>query len=170
MHRHKDWPEERGFAYLALLITIAILGALAAGSLSAGATLQRRLAEQELLVIGLQFQQAFQSYRNATPIGQPPFPERLEDLVRDKRGPAIKRHLRKIYADPLTGRFDWGVISAPGGRVAGVFSRADGQPIKVTQFPAELVDLENRARYSEWIFGDRPATEKNKSSGILGQE
>lgn len=170
MHRQKDWPEERGFAYLALLITIAILGALAAGSLSAGATLQRRLAEQELLVIGLQFQRAFQSYRNATPAGQPPFPERLEDLVRDKRGPTIKRHLRKIYADPLTGRFEWGVFEAPGGRIAGVFSRAEGQPIKVAEFPVELADFENKARYAEWIFGDRPATEKYRRSGAGGLE
>lgn len=147
--------EEAGFAYVALLIAIAIIGAVAARGLSAGSTLQRRASEEELLFIGMQFQQAFQSYRNATRPGWPSFPERLEDLVRDKRGSTVKRHLRKIYVDPLTGHPDWGLIDASGGRVAGVFSRAEGAPIKVAGFPSELATLEGKARYSEWTFGNQ---------------
>lgn len=150
--------QEGGFSYLALLIVIGIIGAMAAGALGAGATMQRRAAEEELLFIGLQFQRAFQSYRNATPPGQPPFPERLEDLVRDKRGGMVKRHLRKIFMDPLTARPDWGVIDAPGGRVAGIFSKAEGPTIKVTDFPAELAALEGKARYSDWVFGSLPVS------------
>lgn len=145
---------DRGFAYIALLILVAIIGAMAVGSLSAGATVQRRLAEEELLFIGMQFQRAFESYRNATPLGQSPYPERLDNLVRDNRGPKIQRHLRKIYVDPLSGNADWGLIDAPGGRVAAVFSRSDGKPIKMTGFPAEFSALEGKTRYSEWLFGN----------------
>lgn len=153
MYPHKDHPSENGFAYVALLILIAIIGAMAASSMSAGSTMQRRVAEEELLFVGMQFQRAFESYRNATPPGQSPFPERLEDLVRDKRGARVQRHLRKIYVDPLTGRSEWGVITVPGGRIAAVVSMAEGTVIKVSGFPPNLSGIEGKARYSEWIFG-----------------
>lgn len=156
MYPQRTPTNEGGFSYLALLIAIAIIGAMAAGAVSAGAAMQRRAAEEELLFIGMQFQRAFQSYRNATSPGQPPFPERLEELERDKRGATVKRHLRKVYFDPLSGRRDWGVIDAPGGRIAGVFSKVEGQPIKTTGFPTELIGLEGKTRYSDWAFGNLP--------------
>jgi type II secretory pathway pseudopilin PulG len=49
---------QRGFAYLALLISITIVGVAAAGTIELGAIYQRRVAEKELLYVGGEFQHA----------------------------------------------------------------------------------------------------------------
>lgn len=154
MRGTSDRSKERGFSYLALLIAVAIIGAMSAGAVSIGANLERRAAEEELLFIGTQFQAAFQSYRSATAPGQSPFPHDLEELVRDMRGSSVRRHIRKIYFDPLTGRRDWGIIDAPGGRISAVHSMAEGHPIKEANFPPGLESLMAQSNYSGWVFGN----------------
>lgn len=74
----------------------------------------QREKEAELLYVGEQFRKAIMSYYNT---GTKQFPETLEELLEDKRTPAIKRHLRKIYTDPVTNTTEWGIIeeSPPGG-------------------------------------------------------
>ncbi|RPI45026.1 MAG: hypothetical protein EHM59_11255, partial [Betaproteobacteria bacterium] len=95
---------ERGFTYVGLMLFIALIALASVAALSAGASLQRRLAEEELLFIGAQFASAFRSYYEATPVGQRTYPARLDELLRDPRYPGVRRHLRKIYVDPITGR------------------------------------------------------------------
>ena len=51
----RSWRVQRGLAYLALLIGIAIIGVAAAGTIQLGALYQRRRAEKELLYVGDQF-------------------------------------------------------------------------------------------------------------------
>lgn len=104
------FPHVGGFTYIGLLILLAILSVIAASSLHVGTLVQRRDAEQELLFIGKEFRDALQSYANATPVGLSPNPKSLDDLLRDPRYPGIKRHLRKIYADPITGKSSWGLM------------------------------------------------------------
>lgn len=149
--RHQD-----GFTYIGLLILIAILGVISAGSLSTGAIAQRRAHEEELLYIGSQFQAAFKSYYESTPIGQRPYPSTLNDLVKDPRFPTIRRHLRKIYIDPLTGQANWGTAAAPGGGIAGIYSRSEEKPIKIAGFPAEFALFEGKEKFSDRIFGYTP--------------
>ena len=55
-----------GFAYLALLISIAIIGVAAAGTIQLGAIYQRRVAEKELLYVGGEFQRALPAVGGAT--------------------------------------------------------------------------------------------------------
>lgn len=141
-----------GFTYIGLLIIIAILSIVATTTVSIGALAQRRQAEEELLTIGLAFQQALISYYNATPNGQPRHPARLEDLLKDPRYPNIKRHLRKIYMDPMTGKAEWGLIEIQGG-IIGIHSLSTAKPIKVGLFPGELANLNSKNKYAEWIFG-----------------
>lgn len=143
-------------AYLAILIAVAIVGALAAGSIQAGASLQRRAAEEELLFVGSQFQLAFKTYYETTPSGKRPYPSDLGELLRDHRFPGIRRHLRKAYYDPLTGKSEWGVAEAPEGGIMGVYSLATETPIKLTGFPEQFSQLEGKTKYTDWIFGYPP--------------
>lgn len=146
-----------GFAYVLLLVAIALLGLLASASLSLGAAMARRDAERQLLAIGLEFQQALRSYAGVPPSATLPVagrgPRTLEDLLKDPRVPGTRRHLRQIYADPLTGRADWGVVRDTQGHILGIHSMAEGQPIQRTAFEPALASLEDAASYRHWVFG-----------------
>jgi type II secretory pathway pseudopilin PulG len=142
-----------GFAYLALLIAIAIIGVAAAATIQLGEIYQRREAEKELLYIGDEFQHALLSYSEATPLGQPTQPRTLDDLVLDPRYPNPVRHLRKIYADPITGKDDWVLVKSPDGQtIAGIHSASTAHPIQIANFPAEFRGFERRKSYTQWVF------------------
>lgn len=142
-----------GFAYLALLILIAIIGVTAAAEAELGALYQRRAAERELLWVGNAYQRALLSYANATPLGQPAQPRTLDDLVRDPRYPNPVRHLRQLYADPMTGKNDWVLIMSPDGQtIVGLHSASTAQPIQIARFPAQFQGFEDKKHYTEWVF------------------
>jgi type II secretory pathway pseudopilin PulG len=146
--------QARGFTYLGLLILLAVIGIAAAAALQVGAIVQRRAAEEELLAIGNEFRQALISYANATPAGQKRAPATLQDLFRDPRYPDVRRHLRKLYADPLTGREEWGVVVwQDGSGIAGIYSLAQGQPIKIGHFATPFQEFVGKTSYRDWIFG-----------------
>lgn len=143
-----------GFSYLGLLVMVAIISLTATMTLQTGAVLQRRKAEDELLFVGLQFKSAIRSYFDSTPAGLvATAPRNLDDLLRDPRFPQPKRHLRKLYLDPLTGTTDWGLIhTADGKGILGVYSKSKGTPIRVANFPDEVFYFEGKKKYSDWVF------------------
>jgi type II secretory pathway pseudopilin PulG len=142
-----------GFTYLGLLIFISILGMTSATSIKVGALVQRRAAEQELLAIGHEMRLALISYANATPFGQSRRPTSLQDLLKDPRYPSIKRHLRQIYTDPITGKSEWGqLLAADGKGIVGIHSLSSATPIKLAQFDAEFATFEGKTSYREWLF------------------
>lgn len=144
---------QRGFTYLGLLILVAIIGIASAATLQVGSALQRRAAEEELLEIGAELRNALISYGNATPAGQKRAPASIQDLLKDPRYPGIKRHLRKLYADPLTGKEEWGIVEAiDGGGIVGFFSLANAQPIKIDNFDPVFHDFAGKSSYQEWRF------------------
>src|SRR5471032_2690769 len=55
----------------------------------------------------------------------PQYPTSLDDLLLDGRagGPA-RRYLRKIYADPIMGSRDWGMVRV-GGVIVGIYSKSE---------------------------------------------
>lgn len=142
-----------GFTYVGLLIFVAVLGVVAAATVSAGALIQRRAAETELLTIGKEFRAAFKSYADASG-GAKPYPPTLNALVKDERTPAPRRHLRKIYFDPLTGKDEWGIVEAPGGGVMGVYSLSTDKPIKIAEFETEFAGFKGKKKYSDWVFAN----------------
>ncbi|MEJ6005720.1 type II secretion system protein [Paucibacter sp. AS339] len=99
--------KSRGFTYLWLLFVIALGGVALAALGQRQQTLQQREREAELRFRGTAIAQALASYAHATPAGANPLPQRLEDLLEDRRSGATRRHLRRLYADPFTGRPDW---------------------------------------------------------------
>jgi type II secretory pathway pseudopilin PulG len=145
---------QQGFAYALLLVVVAIIGMAAAASVTLGATFARRAAEQRLLIIGGEFERALESYRASTPAGNPARdPRTLEDLLKDPRYAALKRHLRQVYPDPVSGGDEWGLLRAPSGAILGIYSLGSGTPIKHTGFAAQRAHFENAERYADWIFG-----------------
>jgi type II secretory pathway pseudopilin PulG len=147
---------EQGFTYLALMIAVAVIGAglAAAGTLWSQA--RQREKEAELLFIGAQFRQAIARYYQRTPGAAPRYPAKLEDLLLDRRYPSVERHLRRIYADPMTGKAQWGLIEAPEGGIMGVRSLSEQAPIKTANFRPADRELEGKSRYSEWKFTWQP--------------
>ena len=145
-----------GYTYLLLLLAIAVIGMAASTALSVGATMTRRDAERELLAIGLEFQKALRSYAGtrtgAAMSTSGNGPRSLEDLLKDPRAPSVRRHLRQIYADPLTGKAEWGLLKDAQGHIVGVHSLAEGRPIQRTEFPADLSNLQDAETYSQWVF------------------
>ena len=150
---HCSACRQRGFTYLGLIILVAILGLVGAAGLKMGSLLQRQAVEQELLDIGAQFADALQSYAGATPAGQPQQPPNLAALLRDPRFPQVRRHLRKLYVDPITGRAEWGLLYQPGTNgIIGVHSLSKAVPLKIGNFDVRFAGFEGKAHFSEWHF------------------
>lgn len=146
-----------GFTYLGLLLVVATMGLLMALAAQVWETNIRREKERELLFAGHQIRQAIGRYYEAMPDGVKRYPARLEDLLQDNRYPGIKRHLRRLYPDPLTGAPRWGVILSEEGGIRGVYSLSPLMPLKQVGFDEADMDFENRQRYSEWQFVYIPA-------------
>ena len=115
-------------------------------------TAVQREKEKELLFIGDQFRTAIGSYYEGSPGGVKKFPRTLEELLDDRRYPTTKRHLRRIYNDPMTGRADWGFVSAPDGSIMGVYSVSEQEPQKIAGFRTQYEQFADAKRYSGWKF------------------
>lgn len=101
----------RGFTYLWLLFVVALGGVALAALGQRQQTVQQREREAELRFRGEAIAKAIGSYMRASPGGaNSGLPQRLEDLLEDKRSGKVQRHLRRLYADPFTGRADWLLI------------------------------------------------------------
>lgn len=144
---------QRGITYIALLIAISLFGATLALAGSLWSTDAKRERELQLLFVGDQFRKAIASYHDEAPAGQPNrFPARLEDLVLDRRWPTTRRHLRKIYLDPMTGTREWTLIRAPDNTIMGINSASEAEPIKHAGFSDDYKNFESAKTYREWQF------------------
>lgn len=141
---------ERGIAYLGVLMLVGALALGAAEAARVWKTVQTREREAQLLFVGDQFRQAIASYYNAAEGSR--YPPTLDALVEDRRGPNPLRHLRRIYADPLAGTHEWGLVESPDGGVMGVYSQAPGQPLKRRGFPDGYAGFDDKATYADWAF------------------
>jgi len=101
---------QKGVVYLWALFAVTVAGVVLAGTGQVWQITAQREKEKELLFIGEQFRKAVMSYYNNPLTGIRQYPEKLEDLLEDKRGPVPIRHLRKIYIDPMTLTDEWGLI------------------------------------------------------------
>jgi type II secretory pathway pseudopilin PulG len=140
-----------GFTYVWLLVAIAIMAAGLAAIGEVAATAAKREKEAELLFVGDQFARAIAEYA-ANSRGAAQYPQSLDELLADKRYPNVRRYLRRVYADPLTGRADWGLIRGPGGGIVGVHSQSLERPLKTANFPAGYASFTGAATYTAWRF------------------
>ena len=68
--------------------------------------------------------------------------ERLSDLLDDTRQGEPRHHLRRLWADPITGG-PWGLLRTEDGRIRGVYSNSPNKP---------LTGPESVNAYPEWLF------------------
>jgi len=117
---HSSAGAERGFTYLGLLLAIALIGIglTAASEVWVATAHHQKVVELEWM--GAQFKQAIASYYDAAPGSVKVYPPNLEELLEDHRYLTIRRHLRTIYRNPITGKPDWEPVVGPDGRVRGV--------------------------------------------------
>lgn len=142
-----------GITYIGVLVLVAIMGILAAATADLWHTERKREAEAELLFVGNQYRQAIGRYYDQSPNGRvKTFPRSLQDLLQDPRTPGTKRYLRKLFPDPITGSEDWGLVKGPAGEIMGVFSLSEEMPIKMANFRRADASLEDKQKYSEWVF------------------
>lgn len=145
----------RGYGFILMLVVVAILGV----TLSAAAEMYRTTAvrdkERQLLFAGHEFREAIRRYSEASPAGQARYPRSLEDLLRDPRSPTLKRHLRRVYLDPMTGTPEWGLLIVDGG-IAGVHSMSQKEPFKVANFEPNDASFTDAPRYADWVFSHPP--------------
>ena len=152
--RHK----QRGFTYVTVMALIAVLslGLATLGPWWSAATQRER--EQDLLRVGVIYAEAIASYRATAPGSAKPYPPNLTSLTLDTRFVGTRRHLRRLYADPLNPARPWGLVAAPDGGIRGVYSLDERQPF--LRAPSQLgkVSLPASQRYSDWKFisGEAP--------------
>jgi type II secretory pathway pseudopilin PulG len=141
----------RGFALLAALLAVALVSLATLLPLRDLAQQAQRERETELIFAGRQIRDAIASYRRASPAGQPSDPQSLDDLLSDRRFPQPRRHLRRLYPDPMTGTTDWQLIREQG-RIVGVHSTSARVPIKRAGFDADLIGFDAARQLSQWRF------------------
>lgn len=144
-----------GFTYVGLLITIVLMTSALALVAPVWELANRRDKEAELLFIGGEFRRALAAYAKLGSSDADRYPKTLEDLVKDPRFAGNRRFLRKVYGDPMTNSTDWGYQRDALGGIIGVFSKAEKEPIKQTNFRAADKDFEGKTKYSEWVFTDK---------------
>ncbi|SLM28665.1 conserved exported hypothetical protein [Desulfamplus magnetovallimortis] len=142
-----------GFTYPAVLAMVVIIGIASTSAQKSWTTIVKREKEKELLFRGDQFCKAIESYYRASEDKKKGnYPPSFDDLLKDSRFPAVKRHLRKVYIDPMTGSNDWGMIYTPDRRIKGVFSKGQGEPLKKNGFSVRYSHFNDKVQYSEWKF------------------
>ena len=143
---------EGGFAYLWTLLLVAFIGVGLVIVSEVYSTSLQREREQELIFIGREFRNAVGRYYESSMVGgQRQYPATLEDLLKDPRFPNVRRYLRRIYVDPMTGKREWGVIRLKG-RIVGIHSQSDRMPIKQDNFEVLEANFRGKTKYSEWVF------------------
>jgi type II secretory pathway pseudopilin PulG len=156
--RGKIRNPKSGFTYVALLAAIVIIGISLGAAGKYWQNVMMREKEEELLFRGGQYRLAIERYYTAYP-GRFQYPQNIEDLLKDSRSAAGKRHLRQKYKDPMTGE-DFEVIRdlTKGNRITGVYSKSDKEPLKTAGFDEPFKEFEKKKKYNEWKFLFAPQT------------
>ena len=139
-----------------VLLTVALIGLGLVGAADVYVSTLQREHETELLAIGEQFRSAIRSYYQAnaptsSQLAVDRYPRSLDDLLLDTRVPNVRRHLRKVFVDPMTGTAEWGLIRM-GDRVVGVHSLSTKAAIKQAGFEPEDFALTGRLTVGDWWF------------------
>lgn len=141
----------RGFTYIGFLLAIVVMGILLSAASQVWHTAQKREREAQLLFAGNEYRRALARYYFSTPGNTERYPRSLEHLVKDPRYPAVRRHLRRLYPDPMTPSGEWGLVMA-GELIMGVYSQSDDEPMKIAGFAFPDRAFEGKTKYSEWVF------------------
>jgi type II secretory pathway pseudopilin PulG len=143
---------QHGFTYIGLMIFVALIGIGLAFVGQVWHTSAQREKERELIFVGDQFRGAIAAFNADNKNVSDGYPKTFEELLADSHAPGVRRYLRKIYRDPLTNSSEWGVLRSSGGGIMGVYSLAEGVPLKRQGFPPADAAFETADSYSKWLF------------------
>lgn len=155
--------KERGFALMAVLVTVAAITLATLVVVKVSATARQREREAWLLFVGGEYRQALERWKSAGRGAPGQGPKTLEELLADRRASPTLFHLRRIYPDPLTGRTDWVLLRDASGGITGLHSSSNAAPLKHSGFTKEEKDFASARSYREWVF--RPADDGGQASG-----
>ena len=142
---------------MGVLMLIAIAGIGMAGVGLVWHQNAQRENEKELLFVGEEYRKAIGSYYESSPAAVKQFPQSLDDLLLDKRFPNTKRHIRKLYADPITRNKEWGLIKQQE-QITGIYSVSKLAPIKKFGFADQYEIFSTAVEYNEWKFNYIPGS------------
>ena len=160
-----------GFTYVAMLFLVVLMGVALTALTELWSTTAKREREAQLLFVGGQFRKAIENYRTANPNVGDGYPKDFQVLLLDPNLPVVRRYLRQVYVDPMTGTTNWGLVKTPSGGIVGVYSQSKGRPLKTANFPDWAAQFADATSYSGWIFAPAtseaptPAAETNQATG-----
>ena len=142
---------ERGLTLVELIVTVAILGLLAAAALPVARIEVRRQKERELRAALWMIRDGIDRYKDAADKGgimvkvdSNNYPPDLDTLVKGVDMQGIKmKFLRRIPIDPMTGNMEWGLRSMQddpksdtfgGQSVFDVYSKSQGTALDGTKY------------------------------------
>jgi len=144
-----------GFGWLFVLVALALASTAGAAVAQRWSDQIAREKEHQLLRIGDAYARALAEYRVSSPGSDKRYPPTLEQLVLDTRFVGIRRHLRTLYADPVTGQADWVLLRDARGDIVGLHSRSEQRPWARVPQRLDFTDLPAAARYADWVFTPR---------------
>ncbi len=150
--RHCPPRRQQGMALMWVMFVLFFMVLLVGTAIEGWSNTAQRAREQQLLWTGNEFRNAIRNYYELSPGGNKQFPQKLDDLLEDKRFVTLQRHLRKLYLDPMTDKPDWNVITDTNGRIVGVASRSERKPLKSAGFAERDKEFRNKQHYNEWQF------------------
>lgn len=150
--RHgSDMKSQKGVAYLWMLFLVFLLGLGLGKTLEVYSTVVQRNKEAELLYVGRLYTEAIRQYYTSSPGSVKKYPEKLEDLLKDRRHLATRRYIRKLYDDPVTGAA-FSPLFSPEGGIWGVASASSKRPLKRAGFSSPFETFAAAERYADWRF------------------
>jgi hypothetical protein len=127
--------KQTGFAYMSLLVVIT--ASLIALSVALPDKYQqaKREREAQLVFVGQQYVRAIKLFYENPLVSIKRYPETIDELLVDKRTAKSLHHLRKLYTDPMTDSYDWGLVKNAEKQIMGVYSLSKNKPLR-TDFSA----------------------------------
>lgn len=156
--RHGNPAAKRssGFAYVMVLVVLALMGTTMAVVGTMWQAERHRLQEDELLRIGAAYAEGIRSYQSISQGHLRQFPPSLDALLLDQRFAGTVRHIRRLYPNPLNPLLPWGVIRGDDGTVRGVYCPSDEVPLKRIGVDLGNVQLMPATHYRDWKFIPTP--------------
>lgn len=137
---------------LAILAALTLLALSLQGVMWVLSTQALRDRELALMRSGAAIRDAIGRYVESSPGSVKQWPRNLEALLDDQRSVVFRRHLRRIYPDPMNPTGEWGIVRSPDGGVAGVHSLSPERPIRSGGIDLDVYGLQPANRYADWQF------------------
>jgi type II secretory pathway pseudopilin PulG len=153
---------QEGFTFVAVLAAMLLIGLGTQKVMFTVSQQSQRDREAELIKVGTEMAQAIGAYYESSPGTVKRWPVNLQDLTDDKRFVAIRRHLRRVYLDPMTRGEPWGLVRNQDGGIRGVYSQSDASPIRsvITDIPG--MNLSAAKQYADWKFIYTPSLSQER--------